>query len=79
MYSIVPSVSATPASSFIVVVLPAPLRPTQPAFTPLSIRNDASDTNVRAPILTDRWEALITSAQYIDSAPATPSEGDAGG
>src|ERR1044072_3311956 len=43
----------------VIVVLPAPLRPTSPTLSPGPIRNDASSTSTRAPARTWRWGAVI--------------------
>ena len=39
----------SPASTFVSVVLPAPLRPTRPTLSPSETRNDTSDMRTRAP------------------------------
>lgn len=55
----VPPISATPesfspASSRIIVVFPAPLRPTKPTFAPWGTVKETGLTRERAPILKEK-------------------------
>ena len=47
-----PAGKASPARIRVMVVFPAPLRPTRPIWSPGPIRNDVSSTRIRAPART---------------------------
>src|ERR1700710_3083475 len=51
---------ASPARTFVSVVLPAPLRPTSPTRSPAPMRKLAPSTNRRAPARSSTLVAVIT-------------------
>src|SRR5674536_203766 len=56
--------AASPASTRVSVVLPAPLRPTKPIRSPGATRTDAELSNSREPARSSRSVAVITSRVY---------------
>src|SRR5664280_2052840 len=59
--------AASPASTRVSVVLPAPLRPTKPIRSPGATRTDAELSNSREPARSSRSVAVITSRVYEPS------------